>query len=354
MRSLFSTHPAKPSPIERAAFAKVKTFGNGRDPATVFPDDPIVKAILTRADQTIGTTGTSGWASQVAPNVVGDFLAGLAPISAAARVIAQGMMVRVPAAANDDGVPVSLTLPSRSGQPPATSTPWVAEGAPITVRKYTLNGDTVLTPKKFAFIVAFSRELAKQADGEMVVRQMMREDAAVALDVAYFSTTAASTAAHAGLLNGLTATVGFGGGDRVAFDYDLTALITAVGPGGSGQVVFVVSPATALRVAVRFPDVADKFTFLPSLAVADGTVVAIDPLSLVHGFGDDVDLDVSIEALFHLEDSTPLEIVSAAGTVADPTRSLYQTAVIALRLIADVGFAKRRSGAVAYLTGATW
>jgi len=349
---LVARPPYKPSPIEVAGAAMVKSFATGR-PAN--PSDEVAKAIVTKADQTLNTTSSL---AAIAPSLVGDFLAGLAPISAAARLIAMGMRARVPAQSiqsNNDGSEfptVSLTIPTRSSQPP-TTTPWVAEGSPIPVKRFTLDGSVTLVPKKFAFIVAFSRELAKRADGENVIRTMMREDAAAALDAAYFSTTALSSAAHPGLLNGLTAGTGYGGGDRTAMQADFGALATAVAPGGSGQMVFIVSPTRAAKLPILWPEF-DAANVLPSLVVADDTMIAIDPMSLVHGFGDDVDMDVSEEAVLHFEDTTPLEIVSAAGTVADPTRSLYQTAVLALRLMADVAFAKRRSGAVAYLTALTW
>jgi len=49
-----------------------------------------------------------------------------------------------------------------------------------------------------------------------------------------------------------------------------------------------------------------------------------------------------------------LELVNAAGTVADPTRSLWQTGAIALRMTYDMALTMRGAGRIQYLNGASW
>jgi hypothetical protein len=336
--------------IERALFALARAPAKGglREHAKlVYPDDRIVAQIVERGAAPIGTTTGSGWAAELSQNLVGEFLATLAPLSAAAQLIAQGLQVRL-------GTAASMKLPARSGAPSSTVF-WVGETLPIPVRSYGITDDCQLAPRKFGFIIGASREVARRTGGEAVLRALIREDGAANLDAAYFSTAASDEVTHAGMLSGIASIAGYAGGDRLAMETDLAALSEAVCAGGSGQVVFVVSPKRAARIRIVAPDLNRELTFLPSLAVADDTVIAVDPLSWAHGFGDDFDVDVSTAATLHMEDASPAEIVSASGpTPAAPVRSLWQTDGFALRLLCDVAFAPRRPNAAAWIEGATW
>jgi hypothetical protein len=65
--------------------------------------------------------------------------------------------------------------------------------------------------------------------------------------------------------------------------------------------------------------------------------------------------DVSDQAVLHMEDTTPLAIASGSpGTVASPTRSLWQTDTIGIRMIMPLNWLLRRAGMVQYMTGMTW
>lgn len=341
----------KTPPIENALLALVKgqLEGNpGQRPDAAIKaagNDKLVASIVQRAVSPVGTTNGTGYAAELTQSLVGEYLTSLSPMSAAAQIMASGLQIQM-------GVAKELTLPARAGGP-STTVSWIGESDPIPVRSYELNSDCVLTPKKFGFIVTVSRELTKR--GEAAVRQLIREDAAASLDGAYFSAAAADTETHAGLLGGLTALTGFAGGDREAAETDLAALADVVSPASSGNLIFVVSPKRAARLRIKAPDLNRELSFLPSLAIADGTIICLDPASLVHGFGDSFDLDASREAVLHMEDTTPLEIVSDTGpTTADPVRSVWQTDAIAIRFLTDIAFSQRRANAVAYLTGATW
>lgn len=351
MKALISIpdRTTRASSIEKAGFAIVRAATHSireqrnQLSQTVYADDRLVNAILERGTAPLGTTTGNGFAAELAQNLVGEFLATLAPLSAAAAIMSQGLQVRMPAAA-------SMKLPTRTGAPSAVA-PWVTEGDPIPARSYAVNDEVELDPRKFAFIVGISRQVAKRANGEAVIRTLMREDAAASLDGSYFSTDAGDAATHAGLLNGVSAQPGYAGGDRKAIEEDLLVLSDIISAGGSGQLTFVVSPSRANRVRIKFPDLNRELTFLPSLAVPDSRIIALDPASLAHGAGDDFDIDASESATIHMSDD-PAPIVD--GATADPVRSMFQTDSIALRLIADVAFAPRRPNAVAYLEGATW
>lgn len=343
MKALISMPTPKPSPIESLALARFKAAVLGRsleDVAKTMGSRDDVLALHTRAVVAPGDTGTSGWASQLVSTAYGSYLASL-PGSAAAKIIGLGMSV--PMAGGKQG----FLAPTRNTAPAAL--PWVEENAPIPVRSFDFQGLT-LTPKKMAAISVISRELAKRAGGEAAVRQLLREDGEYALDLAYFSTTALSDADHPGLLAGLTAIAGYAGGDLAAFEADVSAILAAIGPRNSGSIVYVTGMAAAERIALKFPDF--RSPVYGSQAVADTTLIGVDAGSLVHSFGD-FDIDTSTEALVHMSDEA-LEIVPDNGSISDPTRSLFQTDCVGIRIIGDLAFGARKANAVAYVTGATW
>lgn len=351
MRPLIS-YPAdrRSTAIEKALYVMARAQAQsqhhserGRVAQMIYADDKIVSQIVERGAAPLGTTTGSGFAAEISQSLIGDFIATLAPLSAAAQIIAGGLQVPM-------GTAKDMKLPAREGAP-STTVNWVGEGNPIPVASYTLNDNCELSPRKHGFIVAVSREAAKRAGGEAVIRQLIREDAAATLDGAYFSTAAGDSETHAGMLNGVSSIPGYGGGDRLAMETDLIAISDAITAGGSGQVSFVVSPKRAARIRIKAPDLSRELTFLPSLAVADTTIIGVDPLSWAHAFGDNFEIDATSEAILHMsDDPDPI----SDGGVADPVRSLWQTDAIALRMLADTAFAPRRPNAVAWVESASW
>ena len=150
---------------------------------------------------------------------------------------------------------------------------------------------------------------------------------------------------------GLTSLTPFAGGDEESLKQDLSALVTAIAAGGSGDMVLIMSPARAMAFPIKFPQQAALLTVLASASVPDTRVIAIDPISLVHGTSQVPDIGVAMEAVIHVDDE-PLPIVES-GTAA-PVRSMFQTDCIAVRLLCDIAFAKRRSNAVAFVDGVDW
>lgn len=346
MKAIVSHPPAgahKADPLTRAVLAHVRAAAFPRTTvadaaAKLFPNDRTALALVTRAEAPVGTT--DGWGAAVTSAPVFDFLDSLAPVSAISRIMGRGIVMPLEGLAG-------ASVPCRSTNPvPASG---VAEGDPIPVRANTLSG-VVLTPGKAAVISAFSRELAKRANGQAVITQILREDAGATLDAAYLSTATAG-ALPAGLLHGVAPIGGYGGGDRTAMEEDLAALAASVAAVGSGNVTFVMSPARAAKLRIKAPDIAREIVVLPSIAVPADRVIALDAAALVHGFGTEPQIEASEAALLHM-DSDPAAIVD--GTAAAPVRSLWQTDGIGIRLILDVAFGKRSATSVAYVDNATW
>jgi hypothetical protein len=86
-------------------------------------------------------------------------------------------------------------------------------------------------------------------------------------------------------------------------------------------------------------------------------VLLVDAADFVAIEGGAPRFDVSDQATLHLEDTTPLAIASGtqgSGVLAVPTRSLYQTDSMALRMIMDVNWGMRRTGVIAWTQSVTW
>jgi hypothetical protein len=68
------------------------------------------------------------------------------------------------------------------------------------------------------------------------------------------------------------------------------------------------------------------------------------------------EFEVSEQATLHMEDTTPLQIstVGTPNVVAAPVQSMFQTAQIAIRMLADITWAMRRTGMVQWMTGVNW
>lgn len=315
--------------------------------------------IMARADQTIGTTTVSGWASELVQTVNQGFLEALAPFSVYPALRAKGIGL------NFDGIG-TVSIPGRTAG--GAGGGFVAEGAPIRVGRLT-TASVTMTPKKLGVIVAFSRELAKRSTPaiEALVRQGILEDTGVILDAALLDAAASSTARPAGLLNGVSAVAsGYGGGDYQAVIADFATLLAPFYTANAADnLVVLMNPIQGLKIAMMpgpdgvigsfMSEIRKRVTFIESTAVTAGRLIALRASDFATALGDAPEFDVSEQATIHLEDTTPLEIVSGTGpTTADPVRSLWQTASIGVRMIQDVSWKMRRSGMVQWIDGTSY
>lgn len=315
-------------------------------------------AIIAKADQTVGTTTVSGWASEIVQTAYADFVQALTGFS-------------IYPALRDRGIGLSfdgngtVSIPSRTAGGAAGG--FVAEGSPIRVGRITTAAKT-MTPKKMGVIVPFTRELAKRSTPaiEALVRQAILEDTASVLDSALLDATAADTARPAGLLNGVAAAaVGFGGGDYQAVVEDFKALLAPFyTANGADNITIVMHPSQALALAMMpGPDgmfgwaapLMSRLTIIESTYATAGRLIALRNSDFATALGDAPEFDISEQATVHMEDTTPLEIVSGTGpTTADPVRSFFQTATIGVRMLMDVSWTMRRSGMVQWVNQTTW
>jgi hypothetical protein len=302
----------------------------------------------TRAAVGPATTTGSGWADKLAPTVVSDFMASLVPLSAGARLLEAAPRVSL------DGVG-SILFPRRSGAISATAVPWVTEGDPAPVLQFVLDAATLDSAKKLIAIVVMTRELMEHSSANVVMRRLLAENVAAALDASLFSNVASSTSRPAGILNGVTAlTAATAGAGAMATD--LSALAKALAPVTTG-LVFVAHPAQAAMInlnrGVTYPNV----EVWPTLGVAAGTVIALDPAAFVSAFGPEPEISASTETLLHMESTTPLPFATGAqgsGVLATPARSMFQVDAVALKIKLRASWAWRTAGAVAWVASTNW
>lgn len=314
-------------------------------------------AIIAKADQTVGSTTGSHWADDLVQTAYMGFLQALTGHSVFPDLLGRGLSLTFDRWG-------TLTLPRRSAG--GAGGGFVTEGSPIRVGKLTTAAAT-LTPKKMGVIVAFTKELAKRSTPaiEAIVRQAILEDTAAVLDPILLDSTAASTARPAGLLNGVSAVAnGYGGGDYQAVREDFKALLAPfTSANGVDNIVVLMNPLQGNSLAfmegpVGDPNwlqrIKDRVTIIESTNVTAGRLIAVRASDFA-GAGGNPEFDVSEQATIHMEDTTPLEIVSGTGpTTADPVRSLWQTASVGVRMLMDVSWTMRRTGMVQWVDTTTW
>jgi HK97 family phage prohead protease/HK97 family phage major capsid protein len=310
-------------------------------------------ALIAKADQTIGTTTVSGWASELFQTVNADFLQALTGFSIYPALKGRGIDLSAQGAS-------SVAIPRRTGGTAGGG--WVAEGSPIKVAKLTTAASS-LTPKKMGVIVAYSDELGERSIPaiEGLVRRAILEDTAATLDSALLDATAVSTARPAGLLNGVSAAAsGYGGGDHEAVKADFKALLAPfITANAADSITVIMNPSQGLSIAMMdgpanntnwFGEIRARVNIVESTYATANRLIAIRNSDFATMMGDVPRFDVSQQAVIHMEDTTPLEIVSGTGpTTADPVRSLWQTASTGIRMILPVSWTMARTGMVQWI-----
>jgi hypothetical protein len=232
---------------------------------------------------------------------------------------------------------------------------WPGESNPAQVIQRSLTSVTLTATKKVIGITTATREIFEHTSFEVIMRDLLSRQTALSFEKKMFSTDAATTAAPAGLLYNITPKSATAGGGDAAFVADMSALAGSVSAVGGNNLFFVAGPAAYAKILLRQP--LFKWPLAPSAALADTTVVCINPPCVAIGGGlDPPRLDVSNVATVHLEDTTPLGISTGGATpsYAAPVRSLYQTDALAIRIIANIDWALRTSSGIAVVNSITW
>jgi HK97 family phage prohead protease len=326
-----------------------------------YPDDEQT-ALVTRAAIAGATTTTAGWALELVQVGQAEFVNSLMPNQVFPKLAAMGVSLSFGPNQGAIKIPSRATTPSIGGS-------FVAEGSPIPVRRL---GTTSITlyPHKVGGISVMSREIAAYSnpDIEALIRSAIVDDTQINIDALLLDAVAVSTTRPAGLTNGVSTLTATAGGGYAAFLGDLNKLTAPfyaanagrnlamlINPAQRNQLMFAPGPAGApFGWSTQFTDM---FTVIASTSVAAGAVYMVDAADFVSVSGAP-EFEVSETATIHMEDTTPLQIATGAqgsGVLATPTQSMFQTAQIAIRMLANVNWAMRRAGMVQFIgSGVSW
>jgi HK97 family phage major capsid protein/HK97 family phage prohead protease len=348
----------------RSAFIVAKSHVTNRSLQDIilndFGGDKEVE-VMTLAATNPAMTNVAGWAAELIETQIGEFLDLLSPESVWAAL--NGLRLTFDRTG-------AVRLPGRTARSLGGS--FVGEGAPIPVKQAALTS-VLITPFKLGVITTMTRELAQRSSpaAEPLFRQMMIEDTAVNIDAALMDNSAASAIRPAGLQ--VMGTGSASAGNTVAnIVADLRAMVQSMIDAGAGRrPVWIMNESRRIGLLTALSSTEDSRPFadevsqgrlfgypiITSINVPSAIVFLIDQAEFVQGYGDSPALDMSNQATLHMEDSAPLPIATGAqgsGVLATPTRSLFQTDSLALRLIWDISWASRRAGAIQYKTGVAW
>jgi len=264
-----------------------------------------------------------------------------------------------------------ISMPTRATTPTVAGS-FVLEGSPIPVRQAAFT-TVAIGLKKLAVITSYTREIAEHSTPEIetILRQLIVDDTGIAVDTVFIDNVAATSIRPAGIRAGVAGLTPTAGGGFAALVADVKALVGALaGVNALRSPVWIMNPVQQIAISLTqnaggdFPFQAEingnrmlGYPVVVSSTVPAGMVILINADDLMVVQGDSPRFDVSDQATLHFEDSSPLQLVTGAqgsGVVASPSRSLFQTDSLALRMILPMNWALLRTGSVAWVTGVTW
>jgi hypothetical protein len=324
----------------QALAAKHKT-GASRIAAEIvkstWPDDDRALAITKGAMTPTTSAGLWSW------NPVGPFRS-LAPSSAALSLFQMGMMLDLTGA-------TTIRIP---GAVPGTLPVFVGEGMPGPVVQRTIHS-TILGPvRKILLFATATGELENSSpeNASTIIGRILADAAERSIDATAFGTTADDGVTPAGLLHGVTPTAAATAGPD-AMAQDLGALTGAIGAAGidPNGAVFVCGPREATIIKTKASLKLDN-PVLMTLGLPAKSVACFAPNGVASGYQDAPTIEAKTSAVLHHEDTAPADIGTGAG-VAAPTKSVFQTNLIAIRVRANCAWVAA-PGAAQVITAVNW
>jgi hypothetical protein len=209
-------------------------------------------------------------------------------------------------------------------------------------------------PKKLGCGVAFTRELVEHSSAEAVITNVIAADLSLIIDSVLFDATAADTTRPAGLKNGIGATAATAGATIDSMFADMANLAAIVSAQGGMNLCFIASVKQAIKMQLRKSQNAFPFPVYASAGLADGCVAALAFDALCVAGDTEPRFEFSPNAVFHMEDTAPLQISTAGPVIASPVQSMYQQDLIGLRVITDLTWGLRSTTGFAYITAVNW
>jgi len=266
-----------------------------------------------------------------------DFMATLAPRSAAAQIFREGLQLTF----GRDG---QISVPTIIGDPSLAA--FVRESWPIPVVQPHVEPLISLTPHKIACIIVLTAEMVRSSNVEALVTDALVRSASMALDAALLDANPGTEARPPGLRYDLPPVAADASPDPVAaMITDFTNLYLAVAPAAARPPIYVSSLARTAKAEISSPHGLKPLQVVGSIALRNTTdMVAVAPDVLVSVLGAVPEITASRENALHM-DSSPAD---------QPTRSTWQTDCVAVKVRFPVTWALRAPGGVAWLTATHW
>jgi HK97 family phage major capsid protein len=248
---------------------------------------------------------------------------------------------------------------------------WVGEGKPKPLTSFNFD-KTHLAPLKCANIVVLTEDLLRQESysAETLVRDEMAAALVQLIDTDFLDPTNSGTSGvkPASITNGAPHGAASGTGDATDIRNDLRSLINefivANQQGASITLIMRATDALAAGMLVNalgqpeFPNISmgggslfPGLNVVTSQVVASGTIIAVQESEIYLGDDGGFMVDVSREASLEM-------LTNPTNDVSTPTAtnlvSLWQNNAVGFRCERVLNWAKRRTTAVAYLTGNVW
>ncbi len=338
------------STLYRAAAAVLRGHLTGVSPEkvarTLYGKDEQLD-ILLRAATSPATLTDPAWLGLVGHQVIASqLIQKITALSAAASMIEAGVKVDLAHVA-------SIVIPGRVYDPTGeTAGGWIGEGQAIPLRQPGIVPGPVLEPHKLAVLTTYTREMVEADSIEEFTTMAIREAAATLLDLRMFSTTPADADGPGGILIGATSVTPTSVAAPWAISSDIGSLVDALARAGGGlEPVLICAPSQA--ASLRMWKQEGFFDIFASVALAKGTIIAVERSSFISGLAGLPEFSTSIGSTLHYETTTPTDIVTG-GIVATPVKNLFQTDVVGLRMILRAAWAMRNPAHVAIMEGTSW
>lgn len=326
--------------------------------------DQIISAtqrLVTKAAVAPATTTTPGtWAGNLVGSetaVFADFIEYLRPQTIIGR-FGQG------------GVPSLRRVPFRVplvGQTSGGDGYWVGEGQAKPLTKFDFSR-TTLEPLKVANIAVATMEVIRDSSpsADIIIRDQLAAALRERMDIDFINPSkgAVPGVSPASILNGVGGTPTTGN-DADAVRNDIRVLFNAFIAANNAPTsgVFIMEATTALALSLmqnplgqaEFPGIGMNggtlfgLPVIVSEHVTTGVVALVNASDIYIGDEGGIDLSMSTEASLQMDDS-PSNPTDATTVLV----SLWQRNLVGFRAERAISWARRRTSAVAYLTGVEW
>lgn len=343
----------------------LKAHATRQNPLTVaeleYKDEPEI-SITVRAATDPATMTDATWAAPLVRDTWGEFLELIRDIS---------IYPRLPGARYDFDAFGKITLPKNNGRG-SLAGGFIGEGSPIPVKEGVYGG-VDLTPKKLAVISVFTREIGMHSMPaiQQLIQNQMLGDTAETLDALYLDAQPRGVTRPAGMQD--TTETGAGninasaGGTVADIIADTEAMIGRMIAARTGNgAVWIMNPLLILKLRNKQDAASGEFVFRAEITsgmfqgypVLASDNVPSDLLTLQSNgavaYGNDYApmIEVSDQATIVFDDTAPDDVLPDTNTM--PTKSMFQTDSIAVKMRAGLDWRIVRIGGVQVLTGVAW